>query len=115
MTMRGGEYGINLLNLILEQSSPFINNLCKFPTTPKTTKLLSIIGEIIHLEGQKKKIFIVTELTWRNSLSSSVVGGDCLSKLKLKQGLGDSWYEDLGDSTEKEAGDRLELGVETSR
>ena len=44
-----------------------------------------------------------------------MVGGDRLSKLKLKQGLGDSWNEDLGDSTEKEAGDRLEVGVETSR
>ena len=43
-----------------------------------------------------------------------MVGGDRLSKLKLKQGLGDSWNEDLGDSTEKEAGERLELGVETS-
>ena len=55
--------------------------------------------------------------TWRNSESSSVVGGDLLSKLKLKQGLGDSWNEDLGDSREKEAeaGERLEVGVETSR
>ena len=42
------------------------------------------------------------------------MGGDRLSKLKLKHGLGDSWNEDLGDSTEKEAGERLELGVETS-
>ena len=45
-----------------------------------------------------------------------MVGGDLLSKLKLKQGLGDSWKEDLGDSSENEAGDwRLELGVDTSR
>ena len=46
-----------------------------------------------------------------------MVGGDRLSKLKLKQGLGDSWNEDLGDSREKEAeaGERLEVGVETSR
>ena len=41
------------------------------------------------------------------------MGGDRLSKLKLKQGLGDSWNEDLGDSREKE--ERLEVGVETSR
>ena len=43
-----------------------------------------------------------------------MVGGERLSKLKLKQGLGDSWKEDLGDSRVKEAGERLEVGVETS-
>ena len=42
------------------------------------------------------------------------MGGDLLSKLKLRQGLGDSWKEDRGDSRENEAGDMLEVGVDTS-
>ena len=67
------------------------------------------------LSMMKKNISAVKYFTCKNSDSSSVVGGDLLSKLKLKQGLGDSWKEDLGDSREKEAGERLELGVETSR
>ena len=68
----------------------------------------------IHWNTNVLSMFVIY-FTWRNSDSSSVVGGDRLSKLKLRQGLGDSWNEDLGDSSEKEAGERLELGVDTSR
>lgn len=69
----------------------------------------------LSLTKMKTGTDLLVVLTCRNSLSSAVVGGDRLSKLKLKQGLGDSWKDDLGDSRVKEAGDKLDVGVQTSR
>jgi hypothetical protein len=43
-----------------------------------------------------------------------MVGGERLSKLKLKRGLGDSLKGDLSDSKVKEAGERLEVVVKVS-
>ena len=40
-----------------------------------------------------------------------MVGADLGSKQKVRAGLGDSRRMDLGESTEKEAGDKLEFGV----